>query len=213
MQDRRQRRALVEAHGRARRRCIRRPAASRPAPAPPACGRAAARKARALGARLAVDADRLDIGVAGEQQMRADRFEEARRRPGAGSAAPADRAADARSSSARALVEHEGQPRRSLSAISRTARCTMALRDVALARQRGIVARRPARAPAAFERDQPRGARGFSLRRAEQDLRRSNMVQLSWYPAVVSRSNVGITFTLPQSCGRHMRSACAQFSG
>jgi hypothetical protein len=39
---------------------------------------------------------------------------------------------------------------------------------VALARQRRIVARRPARAPAGFDGDKPRGAGGFALRRAEQ---------------------------------------------
>ena len=63
-----------------------------------------------------------------------------------------------------------------LSAISRTARCTMALRGVALARQRRIIARRPARAPAAFERDDARRARGFALGGAEFDLKSSNML-------------------------------------
>jgi hypothetical protein len=40
--------------------------------------------------------------------------------------------------------------------------------DIALARERRIVARRPARPSAVLERDQPRRARGFGFGRAEE---------------------------------------------
>ena len=79
MQDRRQRRALWS------KRTVRPAdgvfvglAASRRRRARPSCGRAAARTARARARRSPSTADRLDIGVAGEQQMRGDAFEKRR---------------------------------------------------------------------------------------------------------------------------------------
>ena len=176
MQDRRQRpRALVEAHACGRRPCSRRPPASRPAPAPRACGRAAARRARAPRLRP-------------RRRASPPRHRRCRRAADAPQSAFEKRRAVLARIGPRRQIEQRmrgrarPRPRSSrrtrtptLSAISRTARCTMAFCAIALARQRRIVARRPARAAAALERDQPRGARRLGFGRRSRFRRRSNI--------------------------------------
>jgi hypothetical protein len=162
VQDRRQRRALIEAHGpRADHVVIR---------LRPAVG--ARHHAHAVGpqrielAHRTLHHHRFDIGVAGQQQMRADAFQERRALlPRIGPGQQIEQRM--RIALHRALVDQEVRRRDVLGdQLDRPVHDGVA--DVALARQRRVIARRPAGAAAAFELDELRGSGGFRLRRTQQ---------------------------------------------
>jgi hypothetical protein len=123
------------------------------------------------------DADRLDIGVAGEQQMRGHAFQ----KRGAVLARVRPRQQIEQRMLVKlggALVQHERQPADALGGEPHRAMHD-GVAAIAFARQRRIVARRPARPPAVLDGDQAGGQRRFALRRASSDLRRLSMVVLS----------------------------------
>ena len=176
MQDRRHAvRALLEAHGAPGDARIRRPPASRRVRAPPACGRAAARTVRAPAAALAVHRHAFDIGVAGEQQMRVERLEE--RRAVLARVRPREQI-EQRMAVALGLALIEQQRHRGGVLRDQLHRAMHdGVLQIALARQRRIVARRPARAPAGFEGEQPCARAKLSLPARGRDLfRRLNMI-------------------------------------
>jgi hypothetical protein len=162
MQDRRQCRGLIEAHAAPRDGIL--------VGFGPAVG--ARDQLHAVGpqrvelARGGLDAHRLDVGVAGEQQVRRDRLDQARAcltrvRP--------RNEIEQRMSIARraALLHHEGAAADILGHQLHGAVNDRVL-HIAGARQRRVVARRPPRLPAGLERDHLACARGLLLRGPEE---------------------------------------------
>ena len=114
---------------------------------------------------LAVQDDRLDVGVAGEQEMRAKRLQE--RRALLARIGPREQRGERmRLACGVALVGEIGHRRRALGdKLHRAVHDRVA--DEALAGERRVIARRPARPATGFQRDQMRGARGLGFAPAE----------------------------------------------
>ncbi len=129
---------------------------------------------------VAVDADRLDIGVAGDEQVRRTRLRADRRACGAGWAGRGDRAAGARSISSLAVDRATSGTDAAASAIMRTAAIDDGVAGVAFAGERGIVARRPDRLAGRRSGDQLRHpgwpcARGRAAGGLRPDMARRDM--------------------------------------
>jgi hypothetical protein len=126
----------------------------------------AVRPQRVEFAHRAVEFHRLDIAVAADQKIGGDRLEKAwpvLARIGARE----QRRERMLVERLRAFIDEEGE-RADILRHQLDRAMHDGVGDEALARQRRIVARRPPRAARRLELDQPRRARGFSLRRAEQ---------------------------------------------
>jgi hypothetical protein len=144
-------------------------------------------------ARCAVDRDRLDIRIAGDHQVRRDCLEElravlARIRPRG--------QIEQRMTIARLgpLLHQEGAAADILGDQLHGAVDDRVL-HIALARERCVIARRPARPPGGLKRNQLRGARGFLFRHAEDV-----------FQAIEHGSSQRIAGWLP-SCGPHSTDA------
>ncbi len=162
MQDRRDRPRLLEAHGASRDRIL---VGLRPAVRTGYDAHAVGPQRVEL-AHRAVEAHRLDIGVAADEKIGGDRFEQARpvlarigTREQRRERMPVERL--------RALVHKKGE-RADILGHELDRAMHDRIGGKALARERRIVARRPPRAPRRFELDQPRRARGFLLGGAAQ---------------------------------------------
>ena len=101
--------------------------------------------------------------------MRADRFEEAA--PSWRGLGRASRSSSGCGSRSRRALVDEIVRRRDVLGDELDRAMHDGVADIALARQRRVVARRPARAPAALELDELRGARGFGFGRAQKIFR------------------------------------------